>query len=174
MPVGQISTLDVEALYCDHHGWLQGWLRRKLGNALDAADLAQDTFVRVLRGSDRALPCEPIREPRAYLATIANGLVSSHWRRHALEQSWLAVQVERPEFEVPSQEQRALILEALEEIALLLDGMPARTREIFLLSQIDRLTYPQIAQQLGTTVNVVQKAMTRAVACCYKTLYANG
>ncbi|MES2531993.1 MAG: RNA polymerase subunit sigma, partial [Pseudomonadota bacterium] len=33
----------LHTLYRDHHGWLQGGLRKKLGNAFDAADLAQDT-----------------------------------------------------------------------------------------------------------------------------------
>ncbi|MEG1054434.1 MAG: sigma factor, partial [Janthinobacterium sp.] len=39
---------DLHALYSSHHGWLQGWLRHKLGNAGEAADLAQDTFISVL------------------------------------------------------------------------------------------------------------------------------
>ena len=38
----------VEVLYNDHHHWLTGWLRRKLGCPESAADLAQDTFIRVL------------------------------------------------------------------------------------------------------------------------------
>ncbi|WP_350649943.1 sigma factor, partial [Pseudomonas sp. HY13-MNA-CIBAN-0226] len=38
----------VEVLYNDHHHWLTGWLRRKLGCPDNAADLAQDTFIRVL------------------------------------------------------------------------------------------------------------------------------
>ena len=38
----------IEVLYSDHHGWLQGWLRRKLGDSFVAADLAQDTFVSVI------------------------------------------------------------------------------------------------------------------------------
>ncbi|MBV8624203.1 MAG: RNA polymerase subunit sigma, partial [Herbaspirillum sp.] len=37
--------MSIEALYCDHHSWLQGWLRRRLGNSEQAADLAQDTFL---------------------------------------------------------------------------------------------------------------------------------
>lgn len=53
------ASPDIEVLYSDHHGWLQDWLRRRLGNAFDAADLAHDTFLRVLRN------LEPIREPRA-------------------------------------------------------------------------------------------------------------
>jgi len=62
---------SIERLYSDHHSWLLGWLRGRLGNAFDAADLAQDTFVRVLLR--RPLP--PLRQPRSYLSTIARGLV---------------------------------------------------------------------------------------------------
>jgi DNA-directed RNA polymerase specialized sigma24 family protein len=72
---------EVHALYSDHHRWLQGWLRHKLGNAFDAADIAQDVFLRVLT---RQQPVQA-REPRAYLSTIARGLVIDHWRRRELE-----------------------------------------------------------------------------------------
>lgn len=169
MSAEQTPDLSVEALYSNHHGWLQGWLRRKLGNSFDAADLAQDTFLRVLR----ARLAEPVRDPRAYLSTIANGLVISHWRRQALEQAWLAALAARPEPVWPSPEDRALILETLEEIALLLDQLSPRNLEIFLLSQLDGMSYPQIAQRMGVTVNVVQKAMTAAMARCYAVLYAD-
>ena len=33
---------DAAALYSDHHGWLQRWLKFRLNNAYDAADLAHD------------------------------------------------------------------------------------------------------------------------------------
>ncbi|WP_049298462.1 sigma factor, partial [Pseudomonas aeruginosa] len=47
MPPADASLHDaVSHLYQDHHGWLQGWLRRRLGCAENAADLAQDTFAR--------------------------------------------------------------------------------------------------------------------------------
>ena len=58
---------DLHALYSSHHGWLQGWLRHKLGNAGEAADLAQDTFVSVLTNGT----APQIREARPFLATIA-------------------------------------------------------------------------------------------------------
>jgi len=44
----------VSELCQHHHGWLRGWLRRRPGCHEPAADLAQDTFTRVL-GSRRAL-----------------------------------------------------------------------------------------------------------------------
>ena len=39
---------DILSLYQAHHGWLRGWLLRRLGNAFDAADLAHDAFARLL------------------------------------------------------------------------------------------------------------------------------
>lgn len=50
VPNSALLTGDaVHTLYSTHHGWLHNWLRAKLGNSFDAADLAQDTFIRVLR-----------------------------------------------------------------------------------------------------------------------------
>ena len=49
-----MSSLDSDtfaALYHDHRGWLRGWLYKRLECAELAADLAQDTFVRLLSSS---------------------------------------------------------------------------------------------------------------------------
>ncbi|MCV2217158.1 sigma-70 family RNA polymerase sigma factor [Thauera sp. Sel9] len=163
-----VSPGSVAELYIEHHGWLQNWLRKKLGNSHRAADLAHDVFVRILGKSH---DIGEIREPRAYLVRIGGGLLDDHWRRQALEQAWLETLAAQPMPLAPSPEERSLIIETLEEISRLLDGLPPRTRTIFLLSQLDGLTYPQIAAQLGTTVNVVQKAMSRALVNCYRVLY---
>lgn len=52
---------NVEALYSGHHGWLYARLCKKPANALDAADLAHDTFARILV-SDVSVFDERIRE----------------------------------------------------------------------------------------------------------------
>jgi len=38
---------QLHLLYRDHHGWLQGGLRKRLGDREHAADVAQDTFLRL-------------------------------------------------------------------------------------------------------------------------------
>lgn len=63
---------DVEVLYLQHHSWLKGWLQRRLGEAADADDLAHDTFVRIIRARS---PVNELKQPLAYLATIANSLL---------------------------------------------------------------------------------------------------
>ncbi|MDO8306578.1 sigma factor, partial [Herminiimonas sp.] len=90
----------IEALYSDHHGWLYKWLRGKLDNASDAADLAHDTFMRVLTNRNNT----DLREPRGYLATIARGLMIDRFRRQALENAYLEALATYPEPETISQE----------------------------------------------------------------------
>lgn len=154
---------EVQSLYSNHHGWLQGWLRRKLGCPHNAADLAQDTFVRVLGKK------EPVAaaEPRAYLATIAHGLVVDFHRRRALERAYLETLAALPEPQSPSLEERAIVLEALSAIDAMLDGMKPAIRQAFILSQLEGLTYAQIAQRLQVTVRTVNNYMLKALEHCY-------
>lgn len=152
----------LSALYRDHHGWLNGWLRRRLGNRCDAADLAHDTFLRII--ASRNLPA--IEEPRKYLATIANGLVIDRFRRQRIEAAWLETLAARPEPLAVSPESRALILETLVAIDRMLDELEPRAREIFLLSRFEGLTYAQIGKKLGVSVTTVKKHLTRALARC--------
>jgi len=158
-------TTDVAALYGDHHSWLLGWLRRKLGGADHAADLAHDTFVRVLSAQARQRELA-LREPRAYLSTIARNLLISHAQRQALERAWLEAVAQLPIPLAPSPEQRLIVLEALHQIDALLDGLPPRVREAFLLAQLDGLNYAQIADRLDVTDRTIKRYMAQAFAQC--------
>ncbi|MCS3470438.1 RNA polymerase sigma-70 factor (ECF subfamily) [Pseudomonas sp. JUb42] len=152
----------VQSLYQEHHHWLCGWLRKKLGCVDHAADLAQDTFIRVLTQRK----AQELREPRAYLSTIARSLMIDTFRRRALEQAYLETLAARPEAVDISPETRLLILETLVEIDQLLDGLGGRTREIFLMAQLDGLSYVEIGRQLNVSVNTVKKHAVRALTHC--------
>ncbi|MDM0089837.1 MULTISPECIES: sigma-70 family RNA polymerase sigma factor [unclassified Variovorax] len=156
----------VETLYGEHHRWLQGWLRKKLGNAFDAADLAQDTFVRLIVGGRTPQP----DASRAYLTQIAKGLVVDLYRRRQLEAAYLEALAAWPAALAPSPEERALALEALLRIDAMLDRLPTRVRETFLLSQFDGLTYSAIAQRIGMSVATVRKYMLQAALACHEAL----
>lgn len=153
---------EISALYSDHHGWLQGWLRRKMGNACDAADLAHDTFLRVLARRDTPA----LLAPRAYLGAIARGLVADFFRHKDIERAYLDALAAMPEAHAPSPETRAIVLEALVAIDNMLDGLKPAVRQAFLLSQLDGLTYEQIAQQLGVTRRTVSNYMCTAIEHC--------
>ncbi|MDR6601589.1 RNA polymerase sigma-70 factor (ECF subfamily) [Achromobacter deleyi] len=164
MPPSDFLPADtVTKLYRDHHGWLSIWLRKKLGNSFDAADLAHDTFVRVMSGRRKD---GMGAEPRALLTHIARGLVVDHWRRRALEEAYLAVVAQLPAPEVPSPEVRALILETLHAIDATLRTLPVKTREIFLMSQFDGMAYADIAHCQRVSLATVKRHMQKALTAC--------
>lgn len=153
----------VHRLYVDHQGWLNGWLRRQLGCSQKAADLAQDTFVRVLT-KDHGL--EAIREPRAYLHTIARGLLINHWRRRQIEQAYLEAIALQPEAVAPSPEDQALVVETLMQVDAMLALLPGKVRHAFLLSQLHGMTYATIAVELGVSERMIKKYMAQAMLHC--------
>ncbi|KJK24164.1 RNA polymerase sigma factor [Burkholderiaceae bacterium 16] len=158
---------EIHHLYSDHHGWLRGWLRRKLGNAMDAADLAHDTYLRVLVSGAAPRP----DQSRRYLTQIANGLVVDLYRRRRIESAYLATIADLPEAQSPSPETRALVLETLIEIDTILDRLAPKARRALLLCKLEGLSYREIAAQLGVSVSSVEKYIASALVACYATLF---
>ncbi len=154
-----------QALYLQHHGWLVARLRRKLGCAWDAADLAQSTFVRVLTASGQRL--EELAEPRAYLTTVAQRLLANHLRRRQIERAYLEALASLPEPVVPAPEVRLMVLETLCAIDRLLDGLPVVARKAFLLWRLEELTQEEIAEQLGLSRTTVRRHLAAAAERCY-------
>ncbi len=154
----------VEELYTAHHAWLQSWLRRHLGEAAQhSADLAHDTFLRLLT---RPRLIDAGRSPRAYLSTIARGLVVDHWRRHAVERAWFDTLAAQPEGLAPSPEDSALVVEALCRISRLLDQLAPRARQAFLLARVDGCSAAEIAAELGVSERMVRKYVAQAMLHC--------
>lgn len=156
---------QVEALYADHHGWLQGWLRRRLGCSQSAADLAQDTFVRIIASRDALLG---IAEPRAYLTTTARRLLVDRSRRQRIEQAYLAelalIADSLPGH--PSPDAVLMAVQALAQIGAALEGLAPRVREAFLRHYLDGQTHAAIASGLGVSDRMVRKYLVQALLHC--------
>ncbi|MCE1114716.1 MULTISPECIES: sigma-70 family RNA polymerase sigma factor [Pseudomonas] len=149
-------------LYHANHRWLCAWLYRRLHCPHDAADLAQDTFLRALHAPQLG----GIEQPKAFLATIARRLLSNLYRRRALEQAYLEELACLSEHCHPSPEELALVREALAEIDRLLDGLPPRARQAFVLYRLEGLSQPAIAEQLGISLATVERDLRRALLHC--------
>jgi len=153
----------VHLLYRAHHGWLRGWLGSRLGNACDAADLAQDTFVRVLRHRHEV---GALREPRAYLTTVAGRLLINHHRRRSVEQAYFEALALLPDQAAPSAEQRAIVLQALQDIDDMLAGLSAPVRQAFLMAQLEGRSHHEIAARLKVSPRSVRRYVAKGLEQC--------
>src|SRR5690606_26623088 len=157
-----VQSHAVHTLYNDHQGWLHSWLRNWLGNTWDAADLVHDTFVKVLPKEEWTV----IREPRAYLTTIAHGLMVNSLRPHDLERAYLAAIARLPEDEYPCPEARTLVLETLIDIDAILEGLAPKVRRAFLLLQLEGLRHGEIADRLKVSISSVRQYIAKAIQHC--------
>src|SRR5690606_9022837 len=147
---------QIHILYQDHHGWLYQWLHRKLGNRFDAADLAQDTFMRVLAGYRQEM-IPVLDEPRAYLTTVAKRLLINFYARQSLVRGIGGSLCLLPTQHGPGPARRAVVLGTFRGLAALLDAFPARVRTAFLVCPLGGMSYEQLAAHLQVSVRTVAR-----------------
>lgn len=154
----------VEHLYKDHHHWLYTWLYKKMQNRQYAEDLAQDTFVRILK---KKTPITPL-EPRAFLLTIAKGMVSNFYRHQKIEKSYLEFIATLPEEHAPDPATQVILLEVIIDLDLRLNGLEHIVKQAFLLTQLEGYTQAETAKRLNISISTVQRHIVKALhQCCF-------
>lgn len=165
-PLSPPSTESLEKLYQNNFSWLQNWLRDRLSCSYQAADLAQDTFIRLLTVPDVNGKIDAIREPRSYLVTVAKRVMIDHFRRKTIEQSYLQALMQQPEQEVISAEQSTIMLETLYRVDAMLNELGPKVKSAFLMSQLKGMTYREIAAEMQLSESSVKKYMAKALQHC--------
>ncbi|HDS1736720.1 sigma-70 family RNA polymerase sigma factor [Pseudomonas sp. BP8] len=162
LPTSDTRVCDVALLYRQQHSWLKNWLRHRLNCSQSAADLAQDTFMRLL--AKEQVP--QLHAPRTFLVKVAQSVLSNHYRRQKLERAYLEALAAMPEQVAPSLETQAILLETLIVLDAALDGLERPVREAFLLSQVDGLGHGEIAARLNVSITTVKRYIAKAGALC--------
>jgi RNA polymerase sigma factor (sigma-70 family) len=160
----------IERLFADHAAALQVFFRKRIRAQRDAPDLAQETYLRMLRTAQTS----SIANPEAYLFTVANNLVKE---RHVIEfrQSRRveltdpavlgALEAEAVELDVETQVDRQRHLKILRAV---LPELAPRSRLAIFLAFEEGLSHQEIAQRLGVSKTMVHKILTQAIAHCRK------
>ncbi len=136
------------------------FLRRGL-NAEASEDCAQDVFLRIARADQ-----SQIENAEAYLFTIAASVVVDHARRRKSRHEDRHDPFETQSLE-GSEFNPARLFEGRQSLIRLravLEELPSRTREIFLLNRLEGLSYTQLAARYGLNVKSIEKHMSKALA----------
>ena len=130
-----------------HHEEILRYLRRVIGQAGDAEDLSQETFLRAYRAY-WTLPQDA--NVRAWLFTIATNLAKNHFRSETRRRRAHG-KVEAAAYEVSGTATEAE-LDARETGALLeriIEGLPLKQRLAFTQRKLHDMEYEAIGKSLG-------------------------
>jgi RNA polymerase sigma factor (sigma-70 family) len=163
MSTAEFYPNSIHALYSNHRPWLQSWLSKKTGCAFKAEDLTQDTFVKVLLKPET----NQMNEPRAYLVTIARGLLIDYWRREDIERAWRDSLQQLPTAMQPSVEEQQIALSFLQQIATMLEGLKPKVRMAFLLAQLEGMSHAEIASQMQVSQRTIERYVAEALYHLY-------
>ncbi|MBJ9984731.1 sigma-70 family RNA polymerase sigma factor [Acinetobacter sp. S40] len=161
------TSLLVDQLYRTHQTWLHQWLRQKIGNADQASDLVQDTFIKLLQTRDELFG---IKEPRAYLTSIAKNLLIDQVRRKRIEQAYLEglSQMEYIFEEVASPEDKMQIIQAINQLCKALETVSVKAQQAFILHYMEGFTHKEIAARLNVSTKMIQKYLASCLIQCYQ------
>src|SRR3954464_14076018 len=169
-----------EALLRRHRAPLFTFLLRMLGDRERAEDLAQETFLRIVKG---AQAWERRARFQTWLFTIARNLCADHARRHRFRRAD-SLDAQGPEDgpamvdSVPGREvdpargaESARLRPVLERALL---SLPVEQREVFVLREQAGVPFREIAELVGCNENTVKSRMRYALEGLRKVLSAAG
>jgi len=134
---------------------------RMLSNAPEAEDAAQETFMRMYT---KLHTYQPERKLSSWLLSIASHYCIDRLRRRRGQ--WISLDEEPVAATLPSQnrgpEDLALRAESRDEVQRLVDMLPAAYRVPLILRYWYDLSYAEIAEVMGLTVQAVKSRLHRA------------
>ena len=150
-----MGSVDQIEAWADKYGKeIHAYLWRILGDAQDADDGLQETFLRVLRHRRAA----PILEPRAWLYAIAGNVARSQLRRRRTEGERRAL----PDIDVIAPDGVAE-RDRVDAVRRVVESLPSKQRQALVLRRYQGLTYDEVARVLGGSAQTARANVYQAV-----------
>ena len=146
-------------LYQRHAGRAYRFLTAMVGDER-AKDCLQETFLRVYRQLDRYDPARPFAP---WLLGVARNVALDALRRESRRPAEPLPAEERVPADDEAAEQVAERREVGELIHTAVEKLPANEREVFLLKQVEGLTFAQVADAVGCSLRTAKYRMRAAV-----------
>lgn len=140
MPPSSPTPRGFRAFYREHYGFVWASVRRLGVPTALVDDAVQDTFVVAYRRRS-----ELRGSARPWLYGVARGVASNYRRTARRVQRKRKAIAHASSPHTPSREPHVL----LHDLDRFLDELPDRDRELFVLSEVEGLTGPELAQALG-------------------------
>lgn len=157
-----MSHSELQALFKRHARPLSAYLNNQVHDAQLAADLMQESFVRLTE----QFPQGKIQDCESWLYRTARNLLYDHFRQQQRQPLTLRNDAEIEEFPDAGPQPERLVIDHQQALWIhkTLATLPPRTQTIFRLSRFDGLSQGEIATTLRVSLSTVEKHLARALA----------
>ncbi|ATI29295.1 MULTISPECIES: RNA polymerase sigma factor [Ralstonia solanacearum species complex] len=148
------------AAFVDHYEELINHVRHRFGDQAFACDVVQDVCVQLLHRP----PAEPVCTPLAFLRHLSIHRAIDRWRSDETRAAYaeLAGQAASDTDDVDG-ERIVASRQTVHQVEQVIDGLPARCREVFILHKLHDLSQDEVAVRLSISRNMVAKHLARAM-----------
>lgn len=150
-----------------YHRELLGFLIRQVNDHDTAADLAQESCLRVLTLQSSG---QTIFDVRAFLYRTARNLIIDQSRRKAVRQhealDSLAEALHPPAPRHLQPEEALAARQNASAYMAAIEALPPRCREAFMLHVFEDFSQAEVAQRMGISVSMVEKHIVRGMLTC--------
>jgi RNA polymerase sigma-70 factor (ECF subfamily) len=146
---------------------LRRFLSVRLRNVHDVPDVAQEVFLRLLRVERQ----DAIRNPEAYLFTVASHVLQQHTLRRSNDPIFVDITDADLDLVAPAGEEpsaRADQVGRIEVLERALARLPPKVGAALVMHRVGGYTVQEIADQLGVSRDSVKKYLMRAAEHCRK------
>jgi RNA polymerase sigma-70 factor (ECF subfamily) len=175
-PASQAVRLPAEAAlfaaYLRGRSALWAFFRLRTRDEGAAEDLLQEVWLRI----GKAASPGRIRDPDAFLRTVAKNLATDWHRRRARRPSSAGPleHANDPACDRPSAFDQLAAHEAVEFLMQVLEELSPRRRQALLLHKFEGLTMAEAARRMGTSSETVERQVAQALAHCQARLIEFG
>ncbi|MEM9633782.1 MAG: RNA polymerase sigma factor [Pseudomonadota bacterium] len=151
------------SIFIENYDALVKRITWRLGSGGDVHDIVQDTYLKL-----QSLPEDSkVDNPRSYIFRMADNLAIDKMRSGQRELRIFEAGEEREYMDSsPSPEKSTDYKQRLRKLEQIIDDLPARQREAFILHKFDGLSHAQVAEQMSISTSAVEKLIMKALATC--------
>jgi RNA polymerase sigma-70 factor (ECF subfamily) len=133
---------------------------RAVGDRSEAEDLVQEVFLRLVRRG----PMESYEHLTSYAFQAADSVLKDRARRRIVRQSdrHVAFDPDQHSESEPGPDVELFARDELRQVSITLALLPERTRHVFILRRLERLSYAEIGTRLGISISLAEKLMRKA------------
>ncbi|MGP1717619.1 MAG: RNA polymerase sigma factor [Methylophilus sp.] len=153
------SKLVVTLVY--HYDELVSYVKRRFGDHHFAQDVVHDVCIELMERP----PVSQVHTPMAFLRKLSRNRAIDRYRQYQTQQAHLQTLQETTVDAHHIDGERVLhFVQRLEALKRMIEALPSRQRQVFLLHKLHDMPQQEIADELGISRNMVTQHFSKAMA----------